>query len=89
MPACVGLLTAEDGLKEIVRNHRRVYSLASRSRTFGTNDSFTLAVRGFLWKGDAIECSYCHYTTTDTNEQTLDKRHGDAGTNCIFITRNN
>ena len=88
MPATVGMYTAEDDLKEILRNHRRTYSIASRARTFGTDERGTLAVQGFVRKGLLIECTYCHYQTNDWNEDTITQRHKERCANCIFISSN-
>lgn len=88
-PACVGMFSAEERLKEVLRNHRRIYSIASRSRTFGSSNYDSIAAQGFVKKGDAIECTYCHFFTKDTNEDTLNDRHAKNCPNCIFIVMNN
>lgn len=85
MPATVGMFTAEDALKDVLRDYRRTHSIASRSRTFGPNGNAALAVEGFIRKGEMIECTYCHYQTNDWNTDTIKQRHSERCGNCIFI----
>lgn len=86
MVAKVGMFSADQGLKELLHSHRRIYLLASRLRTFGQANGFALASMGFVKNEDeSLECTYCHFLTTDTDENTLMQRHKKNRPNCIFI----
>lgn len=80
----VGVSTAEEELKEVLRNHRAINQLSFRQRTFEANTDLTYAKNGFIRNGNCLECTYCHFLTNDWDAGTLQERHMKDRMNCIF-----
>lgn len=84
MQAMIGVSQAEEELKEVLRNHRRMNQLSYRARTFDDSTDPVFARNGFIRIGDSLECTYCHYLTNDWDPETIEERHRTNRMNCIF-----
>ena len=84
MEVKIGISRAEEELKQLLRNHRKTYQLSYRLRTFDAMTDPIFATNGFIRNDDCLECTYCHFVTTDWNPETIETRHKTDRPNCIF-----
>lgn len=81
----IGISTAEDELKIVLRRHRALHQASYRQRTFDAGTDEIYSNNGFVKMGESLECVFCHYITDDWNADTIKQRHEFNTPNCIFI----
>lgn len=84
MEVMVGVSNAEEELKEVLRRHRAINQLTYRQRTFDESIDPIFALNGFVCQDQLLECTYCHFRTSDWNPKTIEERHKESRYNCIF-----